>query len=159
MPVERSRHMARRSKACFRVTDDGQVEGVAGRTYLQNECILLECLPDVLGDGALRTCSPVLKRWFFRVFKPEALLTGKQLRVVKAYAKSTWCPEKRILRRRLCNHPLPRSLCGLPVEVDGRIWGVIVVDSTNERLIEQAEISRFYAENAAVLSKLLECVK
>ena len=50
-------------------------------------------------------------------------------------------------------------MCGLPVEVGGKIWGIIVIDSRDKKLVGKNEILEFYNRNAGVLSKILENLK
>ena len=40
VPVERSNHLTRKSKACFLAKDDGSADGVAGQAYVQRSCVV-----------------------------------------------------------------------------------------------------------------------
>ena len=42
------------------------------------------------------------------------------------------------------------------VEVKGKPWGVIVIDSGESTLAAQSKIEKFYAKNAKMIGKLLE---
>ena len=74
---------------------------------------------------------------------PEALVTE--------YARRTWIAPAWLSTRR--QHA--RSFCGIPVEVKGRLWGVIVLDSRSPDAIDQ-ETSRVYNLIGRYLGKLLE---
>jgi hypothetical protein len=66
----------------------------------------------------------------------------------KGFVTKAWVEE----RVRL-GQPLGRSFCGIPVEVGGRMWGVLVFDSRNPNEIKGVDV---YQEFGAVLSKLLK---
>jgi len=122
--------MTRRRRKWFRASDDGQtVEGVAGQTWAEGRTILKENLPNL---GASPTDDEI-----------------------NHYGKSGFLTAHHV-RKQLKRRPLPRSLCGIMVEVKAKPWGVIVIDSTSETLMAKDKIERFYAKNAKILGKLLE---
>lgn len=128
--IERTGHM-RGSRRWFRVNEDGQgehgVEGIAGKAYVEGVLVLADNLP------AIEKNSP--------------------LEVKKLYADKTFVPLKWVEKRA---GRLAQSLCGIPVEVKGQVWGVIVIDSAGCSLGKREKIERFYQKNAKILSKLLE---
>jgi hypothetical protein len=48
---------------------------------------------------------------------------------IAEYARLTVMPIWQIQHRIKRNRPCPRALCGIPVEVNNKIWGVLVLDS------------------------------
>jgi hypothetical protein len=126
VPVARSGHTTQRSRIAFRVPDNADlVEGIAGQTWAQNQVVIVRNLPDINIDH-----SPVL---------------------LEEYARQTWVSVKWLQKRR--QHAL--SFCGIPVEVKGKLWGVIVLDSRSPETIAQ-DPSRVYSLTGRYLGKLLE---
>ena len=131
--VERSGHMTRRKRVWFRVKDDGHsLQGVAGETWGKGSTILVEDLP--------------------------LLRTGSQEHHFLDYAKKAFTEPRKISKKIKANKTVARSLCGIIVEVSGRPWGVIVIDSANPKLVTQDEIEKFYQKNAKLLAKLLAVI-
>lgn len=128
--VERTGHM-RGSRRWFRVNEGGHgehsVEGIAGKAYVEGVLVLADNLPAIEKD------SPI--------------------EVKKLYADKTFVPLKWVEKRA---GRLAQSLCGIPVEVKGQVWGVIVIDSAGVSLGKREKIEKFYQKNAKILSKLLE---
>jgi transcriptional regulator with GAF, ATPase, and Fis domain len=73
------------------------------------------------------------------------------------YCRSTFS-DFRWLQRRLqhASGDQPRAFCGVPIEVEGARWGVLVVDSTGERIEESARSQLEFSAKA--LSTILEGV-
>jgi hypothetical protein len=160
VPVERSNYLTRNSKAVFRVKDDGGAEGVAGQSYVQRSVIHVDNLPNISPDnGNTHTRKRGFKGLMCKWFHKEKYLSEEELKILRHYAKSTWSTEKRVILNAVAGKSMPRTLCGLPVEVHGEIWGVIVVDSRSEKLIGKEQILLFYDKHAFVLSKLLKYTK
>ena len=133
VPVERSLHMTRNSKVCFRASDEGDhCEGVAGWAWATRSCYYVANLPD------LRAESP----------KQD----------IEDYAKQTHVPAEWIQGKLAQNKFLPRSLYGIPVEKSGKLWGVIVIDSRHKEIMSQIQIDEFYERSAGILSRVLEKV-
>jgi hypothetical protein len=128
--VERSGHMTRRKRKWFRAKDDGQfLEGVAGATWGESQTIHKDGLPH--------------------------LVKGAQYIEIETYAKETFVNGSYVRKQLAKGAPIPRSLCGIIVEVNSKPWGVIVIDSSLERLARKEDIEKFYQKNAKVLGKLL----
>lgn len=127
VPVERSGHTARRNRTSFLAPDDAeQAEGIAGQTWVQNRVVVVNELPDI-NENPSRD-------------------------VLAEYAQRTWIAETWVLQKQRQH---ARSFCGIPVEVKGKLWGVIVLDSRNPGAIDQNAI-RFYSLIGRCLGKLLE---
>lgn len=128
VPVERSGHATRKSKSVFRAPDNAdEAQGVAGSAWAGKQTVYVEGLPDVSGA----TLPEVLER----------------------YASAT-----RISAKWLAKHkPCSRSFCGIPFDVKGKRWGVVVLDSRNEQIKHKAPlIDNFFKINGRYLSKLME---
>jgi hypothetical protein len=125
--VERTGHMTRRRRKWMQANDDGQnYEGVAGATWCLGRTILKDGLPAVDNEAG-----------------------------IESYAKETFVSVKYVKKQLEKRASLPRSLCGILVEVNNKPWGVIVIDSSLEKLADQAVIESFYRKNAKTLGKLL----
>jgi hypothetical protein len=158
VPIERSHYLARKSKTRFRVQDDGNAEGVAGQAYVQKACIYVESLPNISPEfeNGTHIAANITAGAFKRRFFPKECLSASQLATVQLYMRQSWTDEKKVIKNMLAGKSMPRSLCGMPVEVQGEVWGVIVIDSRNEKLIGKSKIKAFYSQNAGVLSKLIQ---
>lgn len=124
--VERSGHTTQNSIAFFRAPDNpDHAEGVAGMTWARNGTVAVSKLPQLTAQS-----------------------TDEELKAYSAAAGVSveW------LRRRL---PQAQSICGIPVEVKGRLWGVIVLDSRSPTgLAEGGQV--MYKPASKLLAKLLE---
>ena len=126
VPIERSGHTTRRSRTTFLAPDDAdRAEGIAGQTWAQNRVVPLAKLPDINENPS---CDALTE-----------------------YARQTFVAEAWLQKQRQHAH----SFCGIPVEVKGKLWGVIVLDSRNPEAIDQNAI-RFYSLIGRYLGKLLE---
>jgi len=114
----------------FRAPDNpNAAEGIAGRTWAIGKIVLVDNLPDLSVNSSQ---------------KPADL----ELYAEKTGVKVAWLKEA--LRKQQF---LARSFCGIPVEVKGRLWGVIVVDSRRPKIVAAEETYRLVSR---VLGKLLE---
>jgi len=123
---ERTGHTTQNSRTVYRAPNNPDLaRGIAGTTWAWNKTVFVEELPDLSG-------SPAAER-------------------VADYAKRSNCDFEDI-RSRL---PRSRSLCGFPIEVKGRVWGVLVVDSRNTTLPRAAiEVNQPFV--AKFLGRVLE---
>jgi len=76
------------------------------------------------------------------------------------YARKTYVSveflEDWLERKASKGQSLPRAICGIPVEVKGEVWGVIVIDSRNPGELYKDAVMAFWKTTARTLSKLLE---
>lgn len=72
----------------------------------------------------------------------------------QTYSSSTWVSVPWLRDKK----PTARSLCGIPVEVGGKPWGVIVLDSRSPEPISEEEYGSIFQMFAGVLSKPLQKV-
>lgn len=127
--VERSGHTTRNSRTVFFAPNDpDKAEGVAGLAWAWNQVVFREDLPDVRSGP---TPKEVLER----------------------YATDSNTALDYVAKHR----PTSRSLCGIPVEVSGEIWGVLVVDSRDPKLPKEL-IEQHHAIAAKFISRVLERV-
>lgn len=123
VPYERTSHLSRKTNVAFRITDrSDDSEGVAGETWSRQAAVMVNDLP--------------------------SLETNHRSADFKQYAERSFMDEETVRRKR----PRARSLCGIPVEVAGRPWGVIVLDSRHPEKIEAAPA---FIEMSAILGRLL----
>ena len=131
--VERSGHTTMKSAASFKAPDNAdEAEGIAGWTWAAKRVITLQKLPDIHTNRA----------------------ENHRLKHRAKYSK-----DARVSLKWLDEHPdsaRARSLCGIPVEVKGRIWGVIVIDSRSETFRNLPIITSFWKINGRYFGKLLE---
>jgi len=128
VPVERSGHTTQASISVYRAPDDAdKAEGVAGMTWARRRIVNVSNLPDLSEDPS----RDDMQRY--------AKATGMNLEVVK---------KKR---------PKARSFCGIPVEIKGEVWGVLVLDSRSaDGINTNSQI--LYRPLGKFLAKILERV-
>jgi hypothetical protein len=127
VPYERSGYMTREHATSFSIPDSGEGQGIAGRTWVRGGGLVVANLPEIQQSS------------------------GK--RCIKDYAERTFVSVEFVQMQIDQGRPLARSFCGIPVEVRGNLWGVLVFDSRQERPIEALELYRSFAR---VLGRLLE---
>ncbi|SRR6266550_690036 len=125
VPVERSGFTPWKTKVAFWVppNDPDAAEGVAGRTWVTQKPCEVSSLPDLRN-------APIDQNF-------------------EDYAKRTWVSVEWLRRE----PPDARSFYGIPVEIGGKPWGVVVLDSRRPNLIKGDKSFRLLA---TVLGKLLE---
>jgi hypothetical protein len=175
LPVERSHHATRASRARFKVPDDGNTSGIAGRCWITKSVIYVSGLPNISPDVERPPKKPLTSRvrkiriglceylgklwwldWFWRVWWSHRKLGSADTTICSEYALHTWTSARLIAKQKRCKKKMPRSLCGIPVEVGGKPWGVIVIDSRSENLVTRDKIDEFYKRHAKMLEKLLK---
>lgn len=124
--VERSGHTTRTRAIRFKAPDNADfAEGVAGMTWARDQIVRISNLPP-LGEQA--------SDGDLRVYADKTGLTIESVRETR---------------------PRARSLTGIPVEVRGRLWGVLVLDSRRpDAIMQDGEAT--YREASKLLGKLLE---
>jgi GAF domain len=133
VPVERSGESTRWRASVFRAprNQPGAGEGVAGQVFAGGQVISLRTLPSVHAEA------------------PDVA-------ELKKYAELGRVSESK-LRKWLARHPnqqLPTSICGMPVVVNGKRWGVVVLDACGDLQYDE-RFFRDYKLYASVLGKLL----
>ncbi len=127
VPVERSAHTTRTTKVVFRAPDQAdRSECVAGQTWSRNKMVVATGLPNL------------------QIAPTDADFLD--------YSTRTWVAVPWLRRE----PPSARSFAGVPVEVKGKLWGVIVLDSRGENAIKTKSVTLYYRLVAPFLSKLLE---
>ena len=132
IPVARSGHATKNTTICFHVPDRGSKQsGVAGLAWYSNEVVLKTMLPE---------------------------LTAKtEIEVLNDYADRTYVTVAFLQRRLREGRCMPRSLCAIPIRVKGRPWGVIIIDSTEDKGVP-SDASAEYVLIGRAIEKLLERV-
>jgi hypothetical protein len=109
MPYMRTGYLTLNCHSCWNVPADGNnIEGIAGRAYSMNKVITIESLP---------------------LLRPNS----KAHHIAK-YADKVWITPDVVNERLAKGSSLARSYCGFPIEVKGKPWGVIVIDSKDPKL-------------------------
>lgn len=125
-PVVRSGHATQDCNVRFLIPDMAdRAEGIAGLTWAQNSIVRPQPLPDV----ANTTNEAVLQEF-----------------ANKTNVSLAWVKERR---------PAARSYCGLPVSVDGNLWGVLVFDSRQPDIMDVEKVQHALEAFAKTLSPLL----
>ncbi|HET6428414.1 MAG TPA: GAF domain-containing protein, partial [Phycisphaerae bacterium] len=102
--VDRSGHLTLKHRTKFRISDDPNVcEGWAGKVWVQGTVLSIDNLPEITADS------------------PPADL--------ERYARLTGVSKEWIGQRLSKGRRLARSYLAIPVEVNGKPWGVVVLDS------------------------------
>lgn len=124
--VERSGHTTQRTSAAFRATDNADSnDGIAGQVWSRRRAVLVADLPSLQGQPTDEDYAAFAERTFVTV---------------------EWLKRKR---------PFARSLLGIPVEVKGEVWGVLVLDSRDPQGVNSATEQK-YRPFARYLGKFLE---
>ena len=124
-PVARSSHVSRWTWTRFRVKDSGEFEGIAGKAWTQHRNILVEGLPD-LTDATDQDRLDYIERTHS---SPDYIAS-----------KGKNCP---------------RSIFAIPIETrTDRAWGVLVFDSLEPQLDQEAAV-RMFETYAKLLGHLL----
>lgn len=128
VPVARSGHTTRSKIARFRAPrdDPDRAEGIAGESWAKDGVVLIPELPDLGTDSSAETHD--------------------------TYAKVTRVSVEWLSKKR----PLARSYAGFPVEVNGRPWGVVVLDGRSIKGIDEDVFRNRYRMLARFLGQLLE---
>lgn len=125
VPIARSCHTTQHVKSVFRVPDEADnAEGIAGMTWTTQNTVVVQDLPDLNAQGAQ---------------DDDFLLYARKTKITERMAK-----EKK---------PHARSFMGLPVDVHGRHWGVIVIDSRSPDF-ERSALKRIALSYAYVTKPL-----
>jgi len=112
VPVARSGHSTKSGIRHFKASLDNpdQAEGVAGRAFAYQRMVPVYDLPNL---NVARTNDDDIRR----------------------YAEKSFVSIKKIGKDRTSERPTPRSLLGIPVEVKGKPWGAIVLDSHHPKAL------------------------
>lgn len=135
VPVLRSGHINGKSNTFFQVGSDQNYEGVAGLAFRQKSQVTVKNLPDL--------SSPLMEK------------VKDRKRLITEYAQQTNCKREMIEKWVGLGKTVPRSIAATPVEVNGQIWGVLVLDSTSPETLSTESVSD-YTVVIAVIGKLLE---
>lgn len=129
-PVARSGFTSQTSDSVFLAPDDADnAEGVAGHAWRGNGTIVNEVgVPDLGTDSS------------------DA--------AIKDYADATWVSEDWVRKRLEDKKNCPRSFCGVPIEVKGKRYGVLLLDSRKPENILDPN-SPLYRITALMLGELL----
>lgn len=131
IPVRRSGHISQKSSAVFHVPDDSdKAEGVAGRAWSSRKSVVLNDLPDINQKDPGVT---VRRRY--------AENSNSNVEMVNCYIEA--------------GRNMPRSIAAIPVEVYGKPWGVVVLDSRHERGVTDESVVN-YSLTVALIGQLLE---
>lgn len=105
VPYERAGEYALSSGACFLASKDKpeKSEGFAGLVFKNRRCEYISSLPNLNQRGIKAT--------------------------IKKYAQETCMSVEKINQMIKQSYSFPESFWGTPVEVDGKLWGVLVIDS------------------------------
>jgi hypothetical protein len=133
VPEERSGHRMRVTPTSFRAPKNAphKAEGIAGRAWAKSKVLVLSNL------------------------EPVSKTSRKQ--ELRAYAKRTFVSEGWLAKWLDRNEGklTPVSFCGIPVEVKGKPWGVIVLDSSSSDAVRDEDYQT-YAHFGWFVGKLLE---
>jgi hypothetical protein len=132
VPVERSGQKTQRPNSVFFAPADApdQSEGFAGLVFRKNGCFSVTELP-LMGNG-----SSVQER--------------------DDYCKKTCSDRTKLERDIKRGKALARSFWGVPIEVNGNFWGVIVLDSRCERIPSMERLEKKIEPYQAAISRLIE---
>ena len=120
VPVLRSGHTAQVSRSIFLAPSDGsshEVEGVVGKAWSSKSTVIVDQLKEIRDNSALRTR--------------------------KTYATKTFSDVGFVDRYIAQNRTPPRSIGAIPIEVHGKIWGALVLDSQEPDGVTKEKTNQF----------------
>jgi hypothetical protein len=133
-PVARSGHTTQKSKTTFQAPDEAdKAEGIAGKTWACGDIVSVSDLPEVhenVHDD-----------------------------MINEYAEKTYVSTDWVWDQIHKDKSLARALCGIPIENNGKIWGVVVLDSREPKEIGTKESFEIYRLFGNHIGKLLERAK
>lgn len=130
IPVLRSGYTSQKTKIIFSAPDNAdEAEGVAGKAWSTQSAVIFKGLPPLSKKGPKRD--------------------------IKNYCGATACPEEIVNQKINLGKPMPRSIAATPIEVNGKIWGVVVLDSRAPDGISDESILN-YELTVALIGQLLE---
>ena len=132
VPVLRSGHTAQVSRSIFLAPSGGTshtVEGVVGKAWSSKSTIIINDLKKIHQDSALTT--------------------------KRTYATKTFCDVGFVDRYLAQNRTPPRSIGAIPIEVHGKIWGALVLDSQEPHGVSNEKTNQFKL-TTKLIGKLLE---
>jgi hypothetical protein len=133
IPVLRSGHTSQNTNVIFSAPDNAdEAEGVAGQAWVKQNAVVYNDLPSPSKNGPKRN--------------------------IKQYCEVTTCPQEMVLKRLDQGKAMPLSIAATPVEVNGRIWGVVVLDSRSKDGVSNDSILN-YELTVALIGQLLEKAK
>lgn len=125
IPIERSGSSTRATRAIFRAHDDGeQCNGIAGRAWARRSEIYVDQLPNLKLDSSDIKVAEYAEKTFMSVHEARKRSSGVQ------------------------------SLLGIPIEIEGKKWGVIVIDSTHPKIKDKAATKIFRTLNPTLTNFL-----
>ena len=130
VPYLRSGHLSQNTKTCFYAPDDSdKSEGVASLAWARKQMVIQDNLPSVSQNSSL---------------------TNKE-----RYANRTNCPIDMINSYISSGKALPRSIAATILEKNGKLWGVLVLDSRDPHGVSAQDINN-YKLTIALIGQLLE---
>lgn len=130
VPFMRSGCQSQLSSAVFLVPNSSRhTEGIAGRAYSTNRQVSIDNLANINSSTSVRN--------------------------LKKYAEDSFMGENMVRRYANENKTLPRSITAIPIEVNNKRWGVLVLDSVHPTGISSDAISN-YTVTLALIGRLLE---
>lgn len=132
IPTIRSGHTMQRSSTRFWASSEypESVEGIPGQILARNQVLVLNNLPDLHSNPSEEDFDK--------------------------YARATAVSKDWLKGRIKANKPCARSFCGIPVEVENKFWGVIVIDSRSQQLPNSAELREVYGLFGRLLANMLQ---
>lgn len=130
VPYLRSGHLSKKTKTCFWVPDDSdRSEGVAALAWTRRKAVLQRELPQIHSTSSDNN--------------------------IRKYSDRTNCPFDMVKCYKLAGKILPRSLAAIPLEKNGKMWGVLVIDSRSpDGVTDQAIYD--YSLTIGLIGQLLE---
>jgi hypothetical protein len=120
-----------RSTSAFWAPDDADnAQGIAGAAWARERTIYAEGLPHVEVGSSDNEMS---------TYAVRGAVTLEWLKMTMKKKPSGW----------------PRAFCGMPLEVEGKRWGAIVIDTRGEAIPSHEAIETFYKHYAKFLGRLL----
>lgn len=130
VPYLRSGHMSKNSSAIFYAPDGSdKAEGVAAMAWAAKRSLVMSSLPEIV--------------------------SGSSKREKEKYAKATKCDIALLEKYIKEGRQPPRSIAAIPIECNGSLWGVVVLDSRSPLGVTDESVDH-YTLTVALIGHLLE---
>lgn len=130
VPYLRSGYTSKETNVCFMCPDDGsKAEGVAGQSWSKNSTYVVDNLPHIRQESGVNQRNK--------------------------YKRRTHVEDEYLNHKLSKQQQIPRSIGAIPIEVNGKRWGVIVFDSVDPEGVNTG-LMREYSVMAITIGRLLE---
>lgn len=133
--VARSGHLSKTATSAFLAPDNpAHAEGVSGMIWRNNSWCKVANLPDINRHGYVNIFGLIRMYWNERFHGRENEIQqyNQMVHDVETYARTTKTQPHMVWDRLRRGKRSPKMICGLPIEGSDGLWGILVLDSSND---------------------------